>query len=197
MSFDCDFDESSALLVRSGGGLGGGGSPEFEEVVGQADELPFGLHLGDASHGELAEAAGLFDLTEHGLNLSFAFVVDVTPCFRSQRAGHSLLRGERLRDASARDWRQLFVMFQALRGDVGSQRVRANGLGVVVAVVARVGDEICRTLSDLGRLEVGFHLVEHRGDLSNIVGLRCHRGGDDELRFIDQGLSIAAPARPD
>ena len=51
------------MLVQGGGGLGRGGSPEFEEVVGQANELPFGLHLGDAPQGELAETARLFDLT--------------------------------------------------------------------------------------------------------------------------------------
>ena len=38
----------SRLLVRGGGGLGGSGSPEFEEVVGQANELPFGVHLGES-----------------------------------------------------------------------------------------------------------------------------------------------------
>ena len=116
---------------------------------------------------------------------------------KAQRAGHTLLRGERLRDASLRVGRELFVVLQALCGEVRSQRVRANGLGVVVAVVARIDDEICRTLSDLGRLEVRFHLVEHRSDLSDIVGLRRDSGGDDELGFIDQRLSIAAPARPD
>ena len=45
------------------GRLGRGGSPEFEQVVGQANELPFGLHLGDAPEGEWAETACWFDLT--------------------------------------------------------------------------------------------------------------------------------------
>ena len=45
------------------GRLGRGGSPEFEQVVGQADELPFGVPLGDAPQGELAETACWFDLT--------------------------------------------------------------------------------------------------------------------------------------
>ena len=34
-------------------------------------------------------------------------------------------------------------------------------------------------------------------DLPDIVGLRRDLGGEDELRFIDQGLGVAAPARPD
>ena len=175
------------MLVR-----GGSGSPEFEQVVGQANELPFGVHLGDAPHGELAETARLLDLTEHWLDLSFAFFVDVTPCFRPQRAGHTLLRGERFRDASLRVGRELFVVLQALCGDVQSQRVRANGWRVVVAVVARVRHEIFRTLRDLGRVKVGFH----RGDLSDIVGLRRDSGGDDGLEFIDQRWSIATLVPP-
>ena len=75
--------------------------------------------------------------------------------------------------------------------------MRANRLCVVVAGVARVGHEIFRALRDLGRFEVGFHSVEQRGDLSDSVGLRRDSGGDDELRFIDQSLSIATLARPD
>ena len=89
------------------------------------------------------------------------------------------------------------MVFQTLRGEVRGQVVGANGLRVVVAVVARVGHEIVRTRGDLGRFKVGFHPVEQRGDLSDIVGLRRDLGGEDELRFIDQGLGVAAPARPD
>ena len=86
--------------------------PEFEQVVGQADELPFGLHLVEAPHGELAETAGWFDLTEHWFDWSFLFLVRLTPLFGSQRTGHPLLRGERLRDAIAWHGRELFVVLQ-------------------------------------------------------------------------------------
>ena len=170
--------------------------------MGPANELPFGFPLGDAPQGEWAETAGVFDLTEHWLtehwlDWSFWFLVEVAPCFRPQRTGQTRLRGERSRDATTRDGRQSCVMFQSLRGAVRGQVVRANGWRVVVAGVARVGHEIFRTLSDLGGLEVGFHPVEQRGDLSDLVGLRRDLGGEEELRFIDQGLGIAAPARPD
>ena len=95
---------------------------------------------------------------------------------------------------AARHRRQFCVVFQTLRGEVRGQVVGANGWRVVVA---RVGHEIVRTRGDLGRFKVGFHPVEQRGDLPDIVGLRRDLGGEDELRFIDQGLGIAAPARPD
>ena len=98
---------------------------------------------------------------------------------------------------AARHRRQFCVVFLTLRGEVRGQVVGANGWRVVVAVVARVGHEIVRTRGDLGGLEVRFHPVEQRGDLPDIVGLRRDLGGEDELRFIDQGLGIAAPARPD
>ena len=91
-----------------------------------------------------------------------------------------------------RDGRQFCVVFQTLRGAVRGQVVGANGLRVVVAVVARVGHEILRALSDLGGREVGFHSVEQRGELPDLVGLRRDLGGEEELRFIDQGLSVAA-----
>ena len=57
------FGEATAGSVSAEGRLGRGGSPELEEVVGQANERPFGFHLGDAPPGEWAETAGGFDLT--------------------------------------------------------------------------------------------------------------------------------------
>ena len=83
-------------------------------------------------------------------------------------------------------------MFQSLRGDVRDHLVRPNARCVVVAVVVRVGHELLRTLSDLGGLQIGFHLVEQRRDLLHVVGLLGHIGREDELRFIDQHLSVAA-----
>jgi hypothetical protein len=38
---------------------------ELEEVVGGAEQCPFGAHLSDAPQQELTEAASLFDLPEH------------------------------------------------------------------------------------------------------------------------------------
>ena len=59
----CFFGEAIAGVVSVEGRFGRGGAPEFEPVVGQADELPFGLPLGDAPQGELAETADVLDLT--------------------------------------------------------------------------------------------------------------------------------------
>ena len=131
----------------------------------------------------------LFTERQGWLDLSRSFLAGRTPFLRSQGTGQTRLRGERSRDATARDGRQFFVVFQSLRGEVRGQVVGANDWR---AVVARIGHEIFRALSDLGGREVGFHPVEHGGDLSDIVGLRRDIGGEDELRFIDQSLSIAA-----
>ena len=237
----CFFGEAIAGVVSVEGRFGRGGAPEFQPVVGQANELPFGVPLGDASQGELAETADVLDLTavfihrettparlvpfvagrpagwpsllqagcaaqetsertwmtnecsisiDRQLNVSWA-------CGPRLEASRATLRGERSRDATARDGRQFCVVFQLLRGKVRNPLVRHHAPRVVVAVVARVGHEILRPWSDLGRFQVGFPLVEQRSDLSNIVGWRRDRGGDDERRFIDQSLSIAAPARPE
>ena len=61
--FDCPFAETDALSVGSEGRLGRGHAPEFQQMVDQTDELPFGFPLAESSHGELSEATGLFDLT--------------------------------------------------------------------------------------------------------------------------------------
>src|SRR5204863_1167090 len=40
------------------------GSPELEEVVGGADEFPFGVDRAESSSLESSDASGVFDLTE-------------------------------------------------------------------------------------------------------------------------------------
>ena len=42
-------------------GSGGSGSDEFGQVLGDADQRPLGLDLGEAAQEELAEAAGVLD----------------------------------------------------------------------------------------------------------------------------------------
>jgi len=53
------------------GGWGGGGRSralgELQHVVGETDGAPFLSDLVPAAQQELAEAAGSFDLSEHGL----------------------------------------------------------------------------------------------------------------------------------
>jgi hypothetical protein len=66
------WDGSLALLGRLTGSSGCeacfGQSPplnELQNIVGEADQTPFGGGLLDATRQELAEAARLLDLTEH------------------------------------------------------------------------------------------------------------------------------------
>ena len=85
---------SETVASSVGGRFGRGGAPEFLQVVRQADELPYGFPLAESSHRELAEAAGLFDLTAAwvdrktgGSTGSFRFLSVARPCLvRSVRA---------------------------------------------------------------------------------------------------------------
>ena len=45
---------------------------ELEKIVGGADKSPLGAHFFEAAQQELAEAARLFDLSEHRLGQLFA-----------------------------------------------------------------------------------------------------------------------------
>ena len=56
-------------MPRRGGASSDG---EFREVVGGADHGPFGSDLIDAAEEELAEAAGLFDVSEYGFDGLFS-----------------------------------------------------------------------------------------------------------------------------
>ena len=43
-------------------------SVELQEVVGDADEVPFCGYFLDSSEGEAVEASKFFDLSRHGIN---------------------------------------------------------------------------------------------------------------------------------
>ena len=105
-----DFDLVLAVAVCfcAGGLVRPGRLARVSGGCGSEDELPFGFHLAESSHRELAEAAGVFDLTAvfhwgkavfhwgktGRFDGSLSFLVRRSPCLRSQRAGHPRLRGE-------------------------------------------------------------------------------------------------------
>ena len=67
-------------------------SQSVRQAGRQAGELPFGLHLMDACHGELAETvrlldliAGFVDRRQGWLDLSLSFLVPLTALFGPQR----------------------------------------------------------------------------------------------------------------
>src|SRR5450631_1722194 len=55
------------LPSTCGGGVGGS-TPNLQEVVRQADQLPFGGHLLQATQQKLTDATRRFDLAEHRLD---------------------------------------------------------------------------------------------------------------------------------
>ncbi len=83
-------------------------------------------------------------------------------------------------------------MFQPLRGDVRRQLVRLDALRVGITVIAGVGDEGVRSGGHVCVDEIRFHLLQQRCHLLHIVGLLRDIGREDELRFIDQDLRVAA-----
>ena len=56
---------------------------QLQQVVGGADDRPFGTHFLETPHQELAEATRLFDLPKHGLGqlLTQSVGAVVTPGF--------------------------------------------------------------------------------------------------------------------
>ena len=59
--------------------------------MGQAQQLPFGLHLLQSAQQKLAETARLFDLAEDGLHKVFPFGIPLSARRRAEFMGHALL----------------------------------------------------------------------------------------------------------
>ena len=54
-------------------------SIELQEVVGNADEIPFCGNFFDPSEGEAVDASNLLDLSEHGFDDVLSFCVGASP----------------------------------------------------------------------------------------------------------------------
>ena len=54
-------------------------SIEFQEVVGDADEIPFCGDFFESSEGEAVEASKFLDLSKHGLNDVLSLCVGASP----------------------------------------------------------------------------------------------------------------------
>ena len=61
---------------------------ELEQVVGGADERPFGFYLFEATQKELAEASGMLDLAENGLDDLFSEAVTAAAAGASELGCH-------------------------------------------------------------------------------------------------------------
>ena len=68
--------------------------------MGGADHGPFGPNLIETAQQELAEASGLLDLSEDGLDHLFAQTVSAVPPFASKGFGHLAHQG-RLRELAS------------------------------------------------------------------------------------------------
>jgi hypothetical protein len=69
-------------------GSGGAGGKQLGQVVGGADERPFGLDLGEPAQQELAEAAGVLELAEHRLDRLLAQPVARATAGTLELGGH-------------------------------------------------------------------------------------------------------------
>ena len=102
-------DRAFVVRVAASGGLCEG--EQLQEVVGGADHGPLGTHFFDTSQQELAEAARLFDLSEHrfhhllsqSVGCFEAAVVDLFSHPLGQRSTNFSVRGCRVLGASGRD----------------------------------------------------------------------------------------------
>src|SRR5829696_1397647 len=69
------------------------GSCELGEIVGGADQRPFGLHFVDAAQQELPEPPCLLDLSEYRLDDLLAEPVAAAPARPLQLVAHGLRQG--------------------------------------------------------------------------------------------------------
>lgn len=65
--------------------------PDFEKIMAQADQTPISADFGRTAQEKLAEAAALFDLTEHGFHDVLSFGIARAPRSSPQFVSHGFL----------------------------------------------------------------------------------------------------------
>lgn len=91
-------------------------SPKLEDVMGQANELPFSLHLVQAPEEEGPYSSCLFDLSEDRLYRFFSLGVGLLPHFCLQSAQCSVNDGGVVGNTPTRSRRRRVAVFDALAG---------------------------------------------------------------------------------
>ena len=93
-------------------------SEDLQQIVRQADQAPFALHLSKPAKQELSEAAAVFDLAERRFDDRFATSIFRAAFLRPQLACHLLFHRQMFWRSPLGNSRWLLVMFHATGRDV-------------------------------------------------------------------------------
>ena len=169
-------------------------SKDLQQIVRQADQVPFAPHLLKAAEHELPEPAAVFDLAEGWFDNRLAACVFGAAFLGPQLAGHLLLHREVFGQTAFRSVGHSFVMFQTASGDVRFVDVVIvlQGRHVLFAEVTSIGGERMNVFFDTNGVQVFHGLGDHRLNLTRIVRLISDVGRDDDLLFVSDRLRVAA-----
>ena len=157
---------------------------ELQDVVGDADDAPFGGDLLDPAQRELAKAARLLDLSEHRLGQLLAQGIGAVVAAGLDLFAH---RG----DARAAAFSRAGVFGPPGR-DIGVDPAFLQRREVGVGAVAGVGRKLRRSAA-----QIGFDRVGDRRQVMLIALPGVEAMGDDQLRRrIDRRLRVVALTEP-
>src|SRR6266851_6035607 len=152
------------------------------EVVGGADQGPFGADVVEASQQELSEPPGLLDLSEDRLDDLLSEPVSTSPSCPLELVAHGL--GERPGDLAF----AVGGVFGPPGRDVSADLAISQGLEVGFAAIAGIG----RGFFWLAP-EIVFDAIDQRHELIMVArALRQAMGDDDLRRTVHGGLRIEA-----
>src|SRR5665213_1192604 len=162
------------------------GAGELDEVVGGADDRPFGLHFLAPAQQELAEPSCLLDLSEHRLDDLLAQSIAAAMTGTPELGAHpDEERSRRERPFGGSGYGSVLL---PPRRDVAVDPPPAERAKIGGRAVAGVGRDFFRIA-----LEIGLDGVEQRSELRLIAAVVvegvCH---DDLRRRIDRGLGVVA-----
>src|SRR4051812_47971571 len=176
MALDRPAPRSSSRYWRAVWRITRSGCPcEFCEVVGGADHRPFGRNGVDAAQQELAEAAGLLDLSEHRFHDLLPQPIPASPSCPLQFSSHSL--GQRAADLSLDVGRVL----GASRRDVSLDDARLEAREVGFAQISAVGGGLPGAATEIS--------------MPSRTGTSCPWSLIDEVRVGDDDLGLPVDGR--
>ena len=166
--------------------------------MSQADQLPFPLHLRQASQEEIAKPQTRFDLAEHRFDDHLAASLFGAPFLCPVPPRHLLLRCQVLRWSTFRRIRHFVVVLLTTRRDehIFDPFIRIQSLHVLFAEVTRVGGERSDVFRNTRFTRMVNRLIRHGHGLTNIVRLIGDVGRDENLLLVRHRLSVPALIEP-
>ena len=163
-------------------------SPELEDIVGEADELPFSFHLLETSQKKSSDTPILFDLSENRFYAFLPFGIGLQTRFCLELAQCSVHHGQVVGNTPTGSGRWFIGVFGPFTRDKRFHETLKDRFHVSLTEISRVSQHPVRDLA-----KDFLYLLHHRDQLLFVIGLLSNINAHNHLTgAVHRDLTIVS-----